>query len=164
MTFKHDAQVGGNHYAQGDKPQHWDLATMYQWDPFQYQITKYVMRWKDKHHTPEKKLEDLKKARSFLDKYIVEYEAWLPKVEVTTTSAESSMLNGLKYGYDSFNAYELASARYISDSYFLCEGGYGNGANVYTCLRCRTKVNARGLQEAHQEHGACPCRGYVAQG
>ena len=63
-----DRQVGGTHYA-GDL-QHWDLAVMYDWDPFQYQVTKYIMRWKRKHATPEARLEDLKKARHFLDKYI----------------------------------------------------------------------------------------------
>lgn len=67
-------QVGGNHYDQGHLPQHWDLAIMYKWDFFQYQITKYVMRWKDKGTTPEKRLEDLKKARSFLDKYIANFD------------------------------------------------------------------------------------------
>ena len=65
-----ETQVGGTHYQTGDKMQHWDLAIAYDWDFFQYQITKYIMRWKRKHSTPEKRLEDLKKARHFLDKYI----------------------------------------------------------------------------------------------
>lgn len=68
--YKHETQVGGTHYDQGDLPQHWDLVVMYQWDYFQAQIIKYLMRWKTKHPTPEQRLEDLKKARSFLDKYI----------------------------------------------------------------------------------------------
>lgn len=158
MTFKHDTQVGGCHYDQGDKPQHWDLATMYQWDPFQYQITKYVMRWKDKHPTTEKKLEDLKKARSFLDKYIADYQAWLPKRALVVDS-------DFEYAARSvFNAYEVASPRYISDNDFLCEGGYGDGTNLYTCRRCSAKVTAKGLLGALQEHGNCPGRGYVAQG
>jgi hypothetical protein len=72
-----DRQVAGTHYKQGDKPEHWDLAIMYNWDPFQYQITKYVMRWKDKHTTPEQKLTDLEKARHFLDKYIENYTHYL---------------------------------------------------------------------------------------
>lgn len=75
-------QVGGTHYDQGPNPQHWDLAIMYQWDPFQYQITKYVMRWKDKHPDPLKKLEDLQKALSFLEKYISNYTRYLPAVEL----------------------------------------------------------------------------------
>lgn len=65
-----DRQVGGDHYAQRDKPQHWDLVQMYGWDYFQGQITKYLMRWKTKHDTPERRLEDLKKAAHFLQKYI----------------------------------------------------------------------------------------------
>lgn len=69
-----DYQVGGAHYKKGPV-QHWDLSIMYRWDPFQYQITKYVMRWKDKYRgNPVKQLEDLKKARHFLDKYIESVE------------------------------------------------------------------------------------------
>lgn len=154
MSFQHKTQVGGDHYNQGDRPQHWDLATMYQWDPFQYQITKYVMRWKDKHPTPEKKLEDLKKCRSFLDKYIAEYEAWLPK---TPTFIPAMVANHMKM-------YELAAPTYISDNDFLCEGGWGDMINLYTCRHCSSKVLASGLQGALQEHGNCPGRGYVAQG
>lgn len=75
-----DTQVGGTHYTPGSKLQHWDLAIMFGWDPFQYQITKYVMRWKDKHNTPEKRLEDLEKARHFLDKYIEAFGTYDPGV------------------------------------------------------------------------------------
>jgi hypothetical protein len=65
-----EVQVGGNHYRRMGAVQHWDLVTQYHWDYFQAQIIKYLMRWKTKHSTPEKRLEDLKKARHFLDKYI----------------------------------------------------------------------------------------------
>ena len=66
-----ELQIGGNHYQQPDGvPQHWDLAVMYGWDFFQYNVTKYVMRWKKK-----KGLEDLKKAAHHLQKYIEEVEA-----------------------------------------------------------------------------------------
>jgi hypothetical protein len=70
-----DHQVGGTHYQ--SSVQHWDLVVMFQWDYFQAQITKYLMRWKFKHDTPEKKLQDLQKARHFLDKYIENYQAFL---------------------------------------------------------------------------------------
>lgn len=59
-----DRQVGGNHY-QKHVVQHWDIVAMYGLDYFQGQITKYVMRWRDKGG-----VEDLEKARHFLDKYI----------------------------------------------------------------------------------------------
>lgn len=69
-------QVAGSHYqTKNKKAQHWDLAVAYRWDFFQYQITKYVMRWKDKHATPEKRLEDLEKAGHFIQKYIEEVRA-----------------------------------------------------------------------------------------
>jgi hypothetical protein len=58
-------QVGGNHYNHGDKPQHWDLVDIYGWDYFQGQITKYVMRWRNKGG-----IQDLEKAGHFLQKYI----------------------------------------------------------------------------------------------
>lgn len=117
MTYRHDTQVGGNHYDQGDLPQHWDLAIMYRWDFFQYQITKYVMRWKDKHHTPEKKLEDLKKARSFLDKYIAHYESFLPP---TSLSVEE----------------KVDPTRQQSNAYWTNEGYYGDGKALFKCRSC----------------------------
>lgn len=61
-----DRQVGGTHYsAKGGKLQHWDLVNLFGWDYFQGQITKYLMRWREKNG-----LEDLEKAKHFLEKYI----------------------------------------------------------------------------------------------
>jgi hypothetical protein len=68
-TSANDRQVGGAHYKTGGL-QHWDLAILFQWDPFQYQVTKYVMRWRNKN-----KLQDLEKALHFLEKYIEEVKA-----------------------------------------------------------------------------------------
>lgn len=63
-----DRQVGGAHY---DKPiQHWDYVVAQGLGYFEGQITKYVSRWRSKNG-----LEDLKKARHFLDKLIEEVEA-----------------------------------------------------------------------------------------
>jgi len=59
-----DIQVGGDHYKIGGE-EHWDRVYRLRLDYFQGQITKYVERWKDKNG-----LQDLKKARHFLDKYI----------------------------------------------------------------------------------------------
>lgn len=58
-----ERQVAGNHYQSG--MQHWDYVAFNGLDYFQGQITKYVTRWKDKNG-----LQDLEKARHFLDKYI----------------------------------------------------------------------------------------------
>lgn len=58
-----DEQVGGAHY---NKPiQHWDYVVAQGLGYFEGQITKYVSRWRDKNG-----LEDLRKARHFLDKLI----------------------------------------------------------------------------------------------
>lgn len=65
-----DRQEGGDHYKTPGKIEHWDLVIMYGWDYFQGQITKYVMRWRKKGG-----IQDLKKARHFLDKYIESEEA-----------------------------------------------------------------------------------------
>lgn len=57
-------QVGGNHYS-NDGLQHWDLLLLFNWDYFQGQVTKYLMRWRHKN-----KLQDLEKALHFLEKYV----------------------------------------------------------------------------------------------
>ena len=88
-----DEQVAGDHYKQGGKPQHWDLVITYQWDYFQAQITKYLMRWKTKHDTPTKRLEDLKKARHFLDKYIENFEAYDRGMDVVPPAEKFARLS-----------------------------------------------------------------------
>ena len=65
MATANDRQVGGEHYKDGELPQHWDLVDMYGWDYFQGQITKYLMRWRKKNG-----IQDLEKAAHFLQKYI----------------------------------------------------------------------------------------------
>jgi hypothetical protein len=59
-----ERQVGGKHYKVGGE-EHWDRVHRLGLDYFQGQITKYVERWKLKNG-----IEDLEKARHFLDKYI----------------------------------------------------------------------------------------------
>ena len=57
-------QIGGSHYKRGGE-EHWDRAWRLNYDPFQYIITKWVERWKDKGG-----VEDLKKAQHAIQKYI----------------------------------------------------------------------------------------------
>jgi hypothetical protein len=64
MTTANDKQVGGDHYKQSNI-QHWDWSWASGHDPFQYQITKYVDR-----HFKKNGLQDLLKAKHFLEKYI----------------------------------------------------------------------------------------------
>ena len=67
MSSANETQVGGGHYKTQtpDQPQHWDIVAIHNLDYFQGQITKYVMRWKNKNG-----LQDLQKAQHFLQKYI----------------------------------------------------------------------------------------------
>lgn len=69
MAKANDRQVGGSHYKKGGE-EHWDRAWRLNYDPFQYIITKWLERWRDKGG-----LQDLQKARHALDKYIELVEA-----------------------------------------------------------------------------------------
>lgn len=71
-----DTQIGGNHYKKGGE-EHWDRAWRLKYDPFQYIITKWIERWRDKGG-----LEDLKKARHAIDKYIELVEQQEPRASV----------------------------------------------------------------------------------
>lgn len=165
-----DHQMSGNHYrAMGDKIQHWDIATMYQWDPFQYQITKYVMRWKDKHATHVERLQDLKKARHFIDKYIEEAEKWDPR----GADALKGPAPGEKIVWDHTKIYsdqalllhpvqDPAAVEVNTD--WQCEGWYGDKTNLYRCKHCRSLFRTGTVDRAIDLHGACPKgRGYVKQ-
>jgi hypothetical protein len=138
-----DTQVGGTHYrAHGKEIQHWDLAVMYQWDPFQYQITKYVMRWKYKHATPEERLKDLQKAAHFLQKYIESAAQYQPAPPVAAATPATKPPN----------------------ADWLVEGYFGDNTQEYKCRHCGTTVRAASADAADDEHGACPRgRGYVYQ-
>jgi hypothetical protein len=59
-----DIQISGNHYK--DKPiQPWDFIAANGLGYFEGNVVKYVSRWKEKNG-----LDDLKKARHYLDKLI----------------------------------------------------------------------------------------------
>jgi hypothetical protein len=65
MTEANKRQVGGDHYQEMGVLEHWDLAAMYGWDYFAARTIAYIMRWRTKGG-----IQDLEKARHFLDKYI----------------------------------------------------------------------------------------------
>jgi methyl coenzyme M reductase subunit C-like uncharacterized protein (methanogenesis marker protein 7) len=60
-----ETQVGGSHYQNEGKLQHWDIVSMFNLDYFQGNITKYVFRFRKKNG-----IEDLKKAQHYLNKLI----------------------------------------------------------------------------------------------
>jgi hypothetical protein len=59
-----NTQIGGTHY-KSMALEHWDIVAIDALDYFQGCITKYVMRWRGKNG-----LQDLEKAKHYLDKYI----------------------------------------------------------------------------------------------
>lgn len=92
MTDQNDIQIGGAHYKKGGE-EHWDRAWRLKYDCFQYIITKWVERWREKGG-----LEDLYKARHAINKYIevVEREQKLrPKTYDAQTDLFSDPLGGL---------------------------------------------------------------------
>ncbi len=59
-------QIGGEHYSvAGTRRQHWDVVREFGLGYMEGNITKYIFRWKSKGG-----IEDLRKARSYLDKLI----------------------------------------------------------------------------------------------
>ena len=59
-----DFQVGGSHYKKGGE-EHWDRAYRLNYDCFQYIITKWIERWREKGG-----VQDLEKAKHAITKYI----------------------------------------------------------------------------------------------
>ena len=148
-----DTQVGGDHYRAKDL-QHWDLVRMYRWDYFQGQIIKYIMRWKTKHATHEKRLEDLRKARHFLDKYIEEEEREGDKEPVIFDwGTGGPELNDNEAFHRPSNPHHTVfSATYASNERFECDGGYGDGTQLYKCRKCKLNLRAASLAAARALH------------
>lgn len=83
-----DKQIGGDHYqpVQVGAVQHWDFCAAYNLDYFQGVITKYVTRWKKKNG-----LQDLEKAKHYLEKYI---ELERSKIEQAGAAGDSEPGHG----------------------------------------------------------------------
>lgn len=64
MSTANEIQIGGDHYRE-KTIQPWDFIAANQLGYFEGNIVKYVSRWKDKGG-----INDLKKARHYLDKLI----------------------------------------------------------------------------------------------
>lgn len=60
-----DRQVGGDHYNKYGEIQPWDLWWMYRMNPFQANVVKYAMRYRDKDG-----IKDLEKAKHYIEKLI----------------------------------------------------------------------------------------------
>lgn len=78
MTKANDTQVGGGHY-KGVIVEHWDFVLMHAIPYMEAQVIKYMMRWRKKNG-----LEDLRKARHFIDK-LIEWELSHNELDETNT-------------------------------------------------------------------------------
>lgn len=85
-----ERQVGGDHYKNMNEKtgglQHWDVVHLFDLDYFQGNITKYVMRWRAKGG-----VEDLKKARHYLDKYIEIHEKLITKMDIDIAALQTGI-------------------------------------------------------------------------
>jgi hypothetical protein len=85
-----DYQIGGNHYRKSVGEQHWDRVARLGLNYFQAMITRYVERYRDKNG-----VEDLRKARHFLDKLIeLEESGGLSKTTVESEDKQKVMPGG----------------------------------------------------------------------
>jgi len=143
-----DSQVGGIHYRVAPGAlQHWDIVDRHKLDYFQGQITKYVMRWRDKGG-----LEDLKKAQHFLTKYIELNEPRTLDAGPLPNEALDIIEGRIKN----------PKREHHSDAYFSLEGVQGIRAE-YTCRKCHTTFWVGWNESPHDQHD-CPGRNYVSPG
>jgi hypothetical protein len=126
-----DRQVGGEHYKTGGL-QHWDIVLMFGLGYFEGQITKYLFRWRKKNG-----IEDLLKARHFLDKLIESESNPVPEVKPRPPE-------WLQY---------VKPTGWVG---FLFEGSDSEGF-LYTCSRCGTKVRVDQYEPPWNHHDAQSC-------
>lgn len=149
MSEQNKIQIGGDHYKTGGE-EHWDRVSRLDLDYFQGQITKYVERWKKKNG-----VQDLEKARHFLDKYI----------ELNTAPKESAPVDPF-FQADSMWV-RLGDVNPTGWKQFVFEGA-DSGGFLYTCRSCRAAFRAPPDDNPHAYH-TCPAEGepgggYVNQG
>lgn len=151
-------QVGGSHYKKVPPEfQHWNLVLVHRWDYFQAQAIKYIMRYKEKNG-----IQDLKKARHFVDK-MIETELLTGRLEPKNETVEAP---------DPALVPEPVSAPVPEGQVkptgwigFRYEGG-GLGWDRYVCEVCRAEFDAEqgaNPNEFHYCPGEEPTRAYVDQ-
>lgn len=155
-----DTQIGGDHYKIGGE-EHWDRVQRLGLDYFQGQITKYVERWKKKNG-----VQDLLKARHFLDKYIE-----IQQREVITAPGGPFVLTpyGEKLRDEAVKLAEQKQAlmtrgqRVLSYRDFTFEGSMGMKSDFYTCKHCGWKQEVPKDQDPNLYHSCARPNGYVNQ-
>lgn len=91
-----ERQIGGLHYKKCPPEfQHWNLVRVHNWDYFQAQSIKYIMRYKEKAG-----IEDLEKALHFVEKMIADFRDKCANTSVSdllsSTLANPAVLDQLR--------------------------------------------------------------------
>lgn len=153
MSEQNKIQIGGSHYKTGGE-EHWDRVNRLDLDYFQGQITKYVERWKKKNG-----VQDLEKARHFLDKYL----------ELNTPPSTPTPVEPVaRKSAPDMIWVRMGDVKATGWRQFLFEGADSQGF-LFTCRECLAKFYALPDDNPHDYHkcdsdGAEPGRGYVDQG
>jgi hypothetical protein len=128
-----ERQVGGTHYKTGGE-EHWDRVYRLGLDYFQAQITKYVERcWK------KNGVQDLEKARHFLDKYIEISKENPPTVTMAPTPQHPHV--------ESYGS-EIAPTGWIG---YTFEGADSKGF-LFTCDACKGHFYAPAHSNPNNTH------------
>lgn len=171
MSKANKIQIGGDHYKNGGE-EHWDRVFRLGLDYFQAAITKYVERWKLKNG-----VEDLKKARHFLDKYIELHDPVekagqpldLTSAEATISSLQESGVRVVRISKELMVDDAVATAARetfsLSDdefmfgeimptgwTQFVFEGATQQGY-LFTCKTCGEKFFVPPDRNPHRYHG-----------
>lgn len=168
-----DRQVGGEHYKKGGE-EHWDRAWRLKYDCFQYIITKWVERWKEKGG-----IDDLRKAHHAIEKYIEVVESYKneraqPPVQapdmdkVFTTLGRGAAIERRVEQIPIMEEKERRNLRHpLHDvkrhMVFVRRIPNSEIMYLYQCAMCSVGVEARNIVDAAEKHGECAGAGYVNQ-
>lgn len=147
-----DRQVGGDHYKKGGE-EHWDRAWRLKYDPFQYIITKWIERWREKGG-----VDDLRKAQHAIEKYIeVASVQEVRGAPATLTQLLPELIKvDLDHGASVVGAEKdiaewLRAVKPTGWTGFVFEGADALGY-LYTCSKCRANVRVPQFVPPHSLH------------
>jgi hypothetical protein len=123
-------QEDGQHYKKTHPAfQHWNLVLIHNWDYFQAQAIKYIMRYKDKGG-----VKDLRKAIHFVEKMI----------EIETRRPEN-------FTHELYSADYLQYVKATGWEGFTFEGADASGFR-YRCEKCREEIAIPQYEPPHAHH------------
>ena len=179
MSKANKIQIGGDHYKMnGGGEEHWDRVFRLKLDYFQAAVTKYVERcWK------KNGIQDLQKAKHFLDKYIELNTPPETEVDLTSAATFASSVDGIEFiylgqeeGTTGVKVNETDGFKIIEKVFDITKGpatpftftpgqvlptgwvqfvfeGVDSGGCFFTCKECGGKFHAAVGTNPHASHG-----------